>query len=134
MVIGVMQTSDHIQIRHVLRDFLKTIFSSCMLYRHNAAIGTDWNLVFWDNSLYINYSDNAQKVYYANMYKAFQESVPEPDETAVFCATSGEIKCSGRISWKASYINQTITIWVWRWTFYRRKKGKNYAQTHIFFY
>ena len=35
------------------RDFLKTSFSHCMLYRHNAAIGTDWNLVFWDNSLYL---------------------------------------------------------------------------------
>ena len=23
-----------------------------LLYRRNAAIGTDWNLVFWDNSLY----------------------------------------------------------------------------------
>ena len=23
-----------------------------MLYRHNAAIRTDWNLVIWDNSLY----------------------------------------------------------------------------------
>ena len=23
-----------------------------MLYRHNAAIGRDWNLVFWDNSLF----------------------------------------------------------------------------------
>ena len=24
-----------------------------MLYRHNVVIGTDWNLVFWDNSLYL---------------------------------------------------------------------------------
>ena len=30
----------------------KNRFSRCMLYRHNAAIGTDWNLFFWDNSLY----------------------------------------------------------------------------------
>ena len=35
------------------REFLKTRVSSCMLYRHNAAIGTDWNLVFWYNSLYV---------------------------------------------------------------------------------
>ena len=34
------------------RDFLKTRFSRYMLYRHNAAIGTDLNLVYWDNSLY----------------------------------------------------------------------------------
>ena len=32
--------------------FLKTRFSRCMLYRHNTAIGADWNLFFWDNSLY----------------------------------------------------------------------------------
>ena len=38
----------------LLRVFIKTRFSHCMLYRHNIAIGTDWNLVFWDNSLYIN--------------------------------------------------------------------------------
>ena len=37
----------------VQRDFLKTRFSRCMLYRHNAAIRTDWNLVIWDNSLYL---------------------------------------------------------------------------------
>ena len=24
-----------------------------MLYRHNAAIGTDWNMFFLDNSLYV---------------------------------------------------------------------------------
>ena len=35
------------------RDFLKTRFSRCMLYRHNAAIGKNRNLVFWDNSLYL---------------------------------------------------------------------------------
>ena len=35
------------------REFLKTRFSRCMLYRHNAAIGTDLNLVFWNNSFYI---------------------------------------------------------------------------------
>ena len=33
--------------------FFKTRFSGCMLYRHNAAIGTNWNLFFWDNSLYL---------------------------------------------------------------------------------
>ena len=38
---------------YVLRDFFKTRFSRCMLYRHNAANGTDWNLFFWDNSLKI---------------------------------------------------------------------------------
>ena len=34
-------------------------------------------------------------------YDAFQESLPKPDETAVFCAASapsGEINCSGRLS------------------------------------
>ena len=33
--------------------FLKTRFSRCMLYRYNTAICTDWNLVFWYNSLYL---------------------------------------------------------------------------------
>ena len=40
---------------HIQREFLKTRFSRCMLYRHIAAICTDWNLVFWDNSLYISF-------------------------------------------------------------------------------
>ena len=35
------------------RDFFKTRFSRCILYRHNNAIGTDLCLIFWDNSLYI---------------------------------------------------------------------------------
>ena len=30
----------------VQREFLKTRFSRCMLYMHNAAIGIDWNLFF----------------------------------------------------------------------------------------
>ena len=29
------------QYNLILREFLKTMFSRCMLYRHNAAIGTD---------------------------------------------------------------------------------------------
>ena len=38
---------------YIQRYFLKTRFSLCMLYRRNAAIGKDWNLVFMDNSLYL---------------------------------------------------------------------------------
>ena len=34
-------------IRMVHREFLKNRFSRCMLYRHNAAIGADWNLFFF---------------------------------------------------------------------------------------
>ena len=34
-------------IKMVQRQFLKTRFSRCILYRHNAAIGTDWNLFFF---------------------------------------------------------------------------------------
>ena len=37
----------------IQRYFLKTRFPRCMLYRHNAAIGTDCNLFFWYNSLYV---------------------------------------------------------------------------------
>ena len=33
----------------VQRDFLKTMFSRFILYRHNAAIGTDGNLFWGDN-------------------------------------------------------------------------------------
>ena len=33
--------------------FKKPDFKRCMLYRRSAAIGTDWNLNFWDNSLYL---------------------------------------------------------------------------------
>ena len=43
--------------------FLKTRFSRCMLYyRHNAEIGTDWNLVFMDNS----YQLDEKGVYWPN--------------------------------------------------------------------
>ena len=44
----------HKMFLQVQREFLKTRFSRCMLYRHNAAIGTDWNLFFLDNSLYLS--------------------------------------------------------------------------------
>ena len=40
------------KMHFIHRDLKKTGFLRCMLYRHNAAIGTDWNLVFWDDSLY----------------------------------------------------------------------------------
>ena len=34
--------------------FNRETFSRCLLYRHNAAIGTYWNLFFLDNSLYLS--------------------------------------------------------------------------------
>ena len=43
--------------------YLLTRFSCCMLYRHNATIGTDWNLVFWDNSLYKNWICHSNENY-----------------------------------------------------------------------
>ena len=37
----------------VQREFSKTRFSRCMLYRNNAEIGTYSKLVFWYNALYL---------------------------------------------------------------------------------
>ena len=33
-----------------------------MLYRHNVTIRTDWNLIFWDNSLYISWYNNVSHI------------------------------------------------------------------------
>ena len=43
---------------NIQREFFKTRFSRCKLHSHNAAIGSDWNLFFCDNSLYINYMES----------------------------------------------------------------------------
>ena len=61
-----LSTISNLRRYKIQRDFLKTRFSRSMLYRHirlkdnsvshcrhNAGIGKDLNLVFWDNSLYV---------------------------------------------------------------------------------
>ena len=49
--VGVVPWSSHLGIIfEIQREFKK---KPGMLYRHNAAIGTDWNLFFWDSSLYL---------------------------------------------------------------------------------
>ena len=72
----------------ILRDFLKIRFSRCMLYRHNAAIGTDWKLVFRNNSLYlcvcrILFNNNNKCL----IYNAFLKNIPNH--------RNGEISCLG---------------------------------------
>ena len=79
---------------NIQRDFKKAMFSRCMLYRHNAVIGTDWNLFFWDNSLYyIHLSVN--KYWF---YKKTQNLViREPVKKTAFLASFFSLKITKRM-------------------------------------
>ena len=55
----------------IQREFLKTRFSRCMLYRHNAAIGTTWNLFFWGNSLYLSKENSNLSIFLQNFIVFF---------------------------------------------------------------
>ena len=55
------QYAHFFKIRQIQKDFLKTRFKRSMLYRQNAAIGTDLNLFFWDNHS-IQYKESCWRI------------------------------------------------------------------------
>ena len=70
----------HIKKNAATERLKKNSFSRCMLYRHNTAIGTDLNLVVWDDSLYVHhlhipvlllYFTNAKRSYSTSFYVVF---------------------------------------------------------------
>ena len=92
------------------------MFSRCLLYRHNAAIGTDWNLFFWDNSLYLRYllsnhpnifGESSYDTYLEVLYIFLIQQPGEPREQHL-----GEIRLKKfklqKMSWKTKWPEWSI--------------------------